>query len=149
MSDSWKAANTSSDRIARSGFAISVRHLFILGLIASFPSASAQQENDETKCLNAGTAMNDTSNCVSAVYRAVDFELNVTYKHSVQSASKYTYHDVENLRDAQRKWIVYRDAACVAESGLWVGGSGAGIAQMMCLIRITRQRIADLKNAYR
>jgi len=60
----------------------------------------------------------------------------------------YTPEDVRNLKDAERQWIAYRDAACKAEYGLWGMGSGGPSARTVCLIRITKQRIVDLKDAY-
>ena len=88
--------------------------------------------------------------CLAKSLKAVDAELNTEYRKALKIASDQ-YHrstDVQNLRDAERKWIAYRDAICKAEYGL-VGGSTAGPSiQISCLIRITKQRIADLQAEY-
>jgi len=55
---------------------------------------------------------------------------------------------VQNLKDAERKWMAYRDAICKAEYGLVGGGSAGPSIQVSCLIRITKQRIADLQAGY-
>jgi len=55
---------------------------------------------------------------------------------------------VNNLRDSEQKWTAYRDAACNTERGLGGKGSGAPGAWSGCMIRVTKQRVADLKKAY-
>ena len=91
----------------------------------------------------------DTAVCLLGVFKKVDAELNVVYQRSLKVArDPYTPQDFQNLKDAERKWIAYRDAACKAERGLWGLGTGASAAHSVCLIRITRERIAALKEAY-
>jgi hypothetical protein len=73
--------------------------------------------------------------------------LNMTYQLALKTVtSGYTTRDVQNLREAEKMWIAYRDAACKAEYGLWGGGSGGPDANTMCLVRLTRQRTAELKS---
>src|SRR5271166_1765976 len=86
--------------------------------------------------------------CVSKIRDKVDAELNTTYQDALSMAKKFTREDVENLKDAQQKWMVYKDAACKAEYGLWGKGSGGPNARGICVIRLTRQRTTDLKSAY-
>jgi uncharacterized protein YecT (DUF1311 family) len=81
--------------------------------------------------------------------KKIDAELNTVYQRALKVAKDpYTLADVQNLRDAERKWIAYRDAACKAERGLYGTGTAAPAAHSICLIRVTKQRIADLKEAY-
>lgn len=48
-----------------------------------------------------------------------------------------------SLRDMQRAWIAFRDAACTYEAAQWGGGSGAGPATSNCLMQMTaRQALA-------
>jgi len=70
------------------------------------------------------------------------------YQKALTMTKKFGNQDVENLRVAERKWTLYRDAACKAEYGLWGGGSGGPNALTMCVIRLTKQRTTDLKNVY-
>lgn len=44
---------------------------------------------------------------------------------------------VTALREMQRAWIPYRDAACWYEYTTWGGGSGGGPASAACLMRVT------------
>ena len=47
------------------------------------------------------------------------------------------------LRDMQRAWIAWRDAACVYEASTWGGGTGAGPAAIGCMMTLTgRQALA-------
>jgi len=76
----------------------------------------------------------------------VDADLNSVY----QSALKRWNEDPQRaeLRDAQRVWIAYRDATCKAEAGIYRGGTIMPSVSLRCILRLSRQRIADLKDAY-
>jgi uncharacterized protein YecT (DUF1311 family) len=88
-------------------------------------------------------------NCLAKDLTKVDGELNVEYKRALKVArEQWTPIDVQNLKDAQRKWIAYRDAVCKAEYGLIGGGTAGPATHISCLIRITRQRIGDLQAEY-
>lgn len=88
--------------------------------------------------------------CLARSLKTVDAELNTEYQKALK-VTKDQYHrsaDVQNLKDAQRKWIAYRDAVCKAEYGLVGGGTAGPSIHISCLIRITKQRIADLEAEY-
>jgi len=105
-------------------------------------SANAQLDNCD------GTTY-DMSVCLSKILKKTDAELNAVYKQALEVAKDpFTPQDVRNLKEAERKWIAYRDAACKAEYSLWGGGTGGPLANLRCLIRITQQRIDDIKSAY-
>jgi uncharacterized protein YecT (DUF1311 family) len=106
---------------------------------------AATTQDEEVKCC---CTTYDTSICLSKVRDKVDAELSDTYQRALKMTKRVGDDDVENLKDAQRKWAAYRDAACKAEYGLWGRGSGGPNAQAMCVIRLTRQRTEDLKNVY-
>ncbi|HLX86475.1 MAG TPA: lysozyme inhibitor LprI family protein [Terriglobales bacterium] len=110
-----------------------------LGVTFLLATATAQEE--ETKC--DGTTY-DTSVCLSKIHEKVEAQLDVAYQAILKIAERYPPKDVANFKDAEQKWIEFRDAQCKAEYGLWGGGSGGPNARTMCLIRVTRQRIADL-----
>ncbi|HHN73473.1 MAG TPA: DUF1311 domain-containing protein, partial [Thermopetrobacter sp.] len=46
----------------------------------------------------------------------------------------------ELLRRAQRAWLAFRDAQCRYEHGPEPAGSGAGVDEALCLVRMTRER---------
>jgi len=92
-----------------------------------------------------GMVCNTQSDTVKKIQDGVEVQLDAAYKAVLEIAKGYTPEDVENFKDAQQKWLVFRDAACKAEYGLWGKGSGGSNAHAMCIIRINRERIADLK----
>jgi len=88
--------------------------------------------------------------CLAKSLKAADSDLNAEYRKALKIAGDQ-YHrstDVQNLRDAERKWIAYRDAIRKAEYGLVGGGTAGPSIQISCLIRITEQRISDLQSEY-
>ncbi len=113
-------------------------------LLVAFVVATAARD-DETKCCCTTYGV---SVCLTAIHEEVDTELNTTYEKSLSLTKRFGSTDVENLKDAEQKWIAYRDAACKAEYGLWGGGSGGPNSRTMCVIRLTRQRTADLRATY-
>lgn len=48
------------------------------------------------------------------------------------------------LRDMQRAWIAYRDAACTYEATRWGGGTGAGPAAAQCALSLTARQATYL-----
>lgn len=90
----------------------------------------------------------ELTSCLFEAYKKADAQLNTVYQKALKSAAEYAQKHVANLRDAQRKWVAYRDAACEAEYSLFEGGSGGPAEKASCLLRVTRQRTEDLKNAY-
>lgn len=51
------------------------------------------------------------------------------------------------LRDMQRAWIPYRDAACAYARSQWGGGTGGGPASADCLMRLTGEQALRLERA--
>ena len=51
----------------------------------------------------------------------------------------------EKLREAQRAWIPFRDAACAVEGWPMRGGSAEPLLVYGCLTKLTEQRISDLE----
>jgi len=50
-----------------------------------------------------------------------------------------------SLRDMQRAWIAWRDAACAYEFALWTGGTGGGPAATACRMQITAEQALELE----
>lgn len=81
--------------------------------------------------------------CASRELDAWDAVLNETY--GALSAA----HEGEQgraLRDAQRAWIVKRDADCVFLSSIFEGGSHAALEQANCLLNETAERAIVLRD---
>lgn len=49
------------------------------------------------------------------------------------------------LRDMQRTWIHFRDAACWYEYTTWGGGTGGGPANAECLMHVTARQALELE----
>ena len=72
------------------------------------------------QCEKAGTTV-ATTRCMSNEYEKADAELNRIYKLAFKGLDE---KETENLKKAQRAWVIYRDAQCDAEYSKWGGGSG-------------------------
>jgi uncharacterized protein YecT (DUF1311 family) len=116
---------------------------FALVVLLGVPVNATQ--DDETNCC-CTTA--ETSVCISKILRKIDMDLNETYQRSLKKAALFSRQDEENLKNVERKWVAYKDEACKAESGLSQGGSILPNIYGLCVIKLTKRRIADLKSAY-
>jgi uncharacterized protein YecT (DUF1311 family) len=113
-------------------------------MLAQQPQAGCQQpKNEEDACC---CTTYDANICLSKIEGKVDQELNTVYQSALKRWS--TDPEREELRDAQRAWIAYRDATCKAEADLYKGGTIMPGVGMRCVLRVSRHRIADLKDAY-
>ena len=131
---------------------MSTRLLLSLAAIASPSSvavpARAQHMNaaDGPCSSYEGTDGNaGLTGCLIAAAKEADGELNEAYRRvtSVLDAAAR-----QELQDAQRSWLSYRDQTCLAERNLYGGGTGGIAAQPACGEALTRHRIADLKGTY-
>jgi uncharacterized protein YecT (DUF1311 family) len=53
------------------------------------------------------------------------------------------------LREMQRAWIAWRDAACAYEASTWGGGTGAGPAATQCMMQLTGLQALALEDRLR
>ena len=118
-----------------------VRALFVS--LAFVSTVSAAQPED-----TCGGSTYDESLCLFNIRKKTDSELNTAYQKAMKSAAHYGDKDIQNLKDAELKWIAYRDAACEAEYNLWGGGSGGPNSKERCLIHLTRERAAHLQSGF-
>ncbi len=86
---------------------------------------------------------------------AADTDLNANYQKArgaMREMDKMLEGDLAGaeitLRDAQRLWIKYRDAACDAEGFTVRGGTMEGLVVTICLERLTRQRSDELRRLF-
>ena len=124
-----------------SGLSVLTSTLLVIGPF----TIPARSQNDNGVC-DGNTA--EVTACLVEHYKTADADLNAIYQKAIKSATEYGSTDLANLKDAQRKWIAYRDAVCEAEFALYHGGTAGGPAKLACLWRITDQRTHDLKEAY-
>jgi len=103
-----------------------------------------------------GQTTRGTSMCLQAEFQVWDERLNIEYRatmarlRSIDDFDRTTSPEfavrAERLRDAQRAWIVFRDADCAVEYALWSNGSLRLIAGPSCLAQRTFERLKTLIN---
>jgi len=101
-----------------------------------------------------GQTTRGMSMCLQAEYRVWDEWLNIEYRATMARLRTIDEFDRETnpeyavraarLRDAQRAWIVFRDADCAVDYALWGNGSLRLIAGPSCLAGRTFDRVKDL-----
>jgi uncharacterized protein YecT (DUF1311 family) len=108
--------------------------------------ACAQAEERTSKsyaaCLDqAGGATFAMQDCIREELERQDRRLNETYKALIDSLPEKRQ---AQLRDAQRKWIAFRDANCEFYYDPQ-GGSAAGLASNECVLTLTAERAHELE----
>ena len=111
-----------------------------------------------TACMEAtegGWSTVGTGACLEAERAYWDQRLNVAYRALMEKRRADDAELVDlgypsaslavTLRDMQRAWIGFRDAACAYERAQWTGGSGAGPATLSCLMYRTGEQALYLE----
>lgn len=83
------------------------------------------------------TRLNGTYQALMADARAADAEMAAMGSAAPAQAPA--------LQQAQRDWMVFRDAACTYEETRWGGGSGGGPAAAHCAMVLTAQQFLRLR----
>ncbi len=83
--------------------------------------------------------LNSAFRALMALERADDAEMKEIGAHVPRK--------VPALRNMQRAWIGFRDAACAYEYSQWGGGTGGGPASTACLLRLTGEQALELELA--
>lgn len=96
------------------------------------------------------------SSCLSQETAVWDGMLNEAYQTLMTSAEEADAEMAQlgsaaepqapALREMQRRWIAYRDAACTYERTRWGGGSGAGPASAGCAMNLTARQALWLRD---
>lgn len=91
-----------------------------------------------------------TSYCLGQEYELWDGKLNDAYTALMAQAEatdaemktlgSAAPEQVPPLRDMQRNWIGFRDAACDFERSQWGGGTGGGPASVQCALTLTARQ---------
>ena len=92
--------------------------------------------------------------CIGVETAAWDGLLNATYRAVMESARdadatgdvlSEEHTRVATLRDAQRAWIAFRDADCLAQAARWGLGSLGQVSAANCLLSMTAERTIHLR----
>jgi uncharacterized protein YecT (DUF1311 family) len=123
---------------------------------------STTKEPIADPCAKAETQL-EMNQCTAAAFRDSDKRLNEVYDRIAKSLQKdidgaqkernedylrYNTTILENLKKAQRAWLVYRDLQCTAAKQIYEGGTIAPTIEMGCLQQVTDHRVAELKDTY-
>lgn len=94
--------------------------------------------------------------CAYQDYQKADKELNDVYAKLMKSTKESFTPDITagsgqdpaaDLKDAQKKWIAFRDANCRFAGTEMLGGTGQPLIVNGCLARMTKERVKELKEA--
>ena len=93
--------------------------------------------------------------CLQAELAYWDRRLNLAYAKQMAAAKSEdaamssiratTTSLVDALKGMQRKWISFRDAACLYEQAQWLGGTGGGPATLACHMHETARQALKLE----
>lgn len=90
--------------------------------------------------------------CADQEFRRFDAELNRLYQVLLQYAGEYNEPQagygvppVPALQNAQRAWVVFRDANCHWKASGFYGGSGQAVIVADCRAQMTRDRVNEFK----
>jgi uncharacterized protein YecT (DUF1311 family) len=97
----------------------------------------------------------DMNACAAIDFEAADAELNAVWREVIAAAREMDAEIDRQfdqaptseavLREAQRAWIVFRDAQCTYEGHEARGGSMESMIYNGCRARLTRERTAQLR----
>lgn len=124
-------------------------------LLLSLLLAGAAPADDQAtiNCANQQSQL-EMNVCSGREYKAADILLNNQWRVAQRTAREYDAispplqkseaHSAQLLA-AQRAWIVFRDAHCLALSDKYRGGTIRGLIQDNCLTELTKIRTKQLR----
>lgn len=132
-----------------------MRRILLALLLAAPLPALAQGRDVELRiryspvfqaCLDkAGGTTVAMVDCHAQEYALWDARLNRAYQR-IMGASEITPAAKDQLREAQRAWIAYRDRACAARAGVESGGGTLGLViAAACRLEMTALRAHELE----
>jgi uncharacterized protein YecT (DUF1311 family) len=131
-----------------------MRAIALLLLLVSSPALALDQPQVLSACYtdcDKETSSNpDYKACLARAADTADAMLNQEFgalQHSVKAAAEETgvrpEAQLAMLKDAQRRWITFRDEACNFEDSLAFGASATGGYASSCICALSYGRIND------
>jgi uncharacterized protein YecT (DUF1311 family) len=108
--------------------------------LAILASGTARAD-DKIDCKSQNLNQMQLDQCAGQDFTASDKTLNTLYRTLM---AKYDGANGALLKDAQRKWLAFRDAECSYETNGTVGGTINPMMDTMCRTRMTITRIKEL-----
>ena len=114
----------------------------LLPLLACASAPAWSQSPDPCKTQSNTIEINA---CAKQEFDAQDRSLNIAYQKVLgQIRTESTQSTTQKLVAAQRLWVQFRDADCMARESLFEGGTVHTVVYLQCLRDHTVQRIKDL-----
>ena len=113
-------------------------------LVVVAPPANAILQSSD--CWGAGNTMQQNE-CFESELKKANQGLTITYENLIKLVKNHGEEWVKDLRNAQNKWVEFRQGNCAFYGGYLAGGSGAVLYYMDCMVRTTKERDAELKKA--
>lgn len=133
-----------------------MRHVLLIATIPFIAASALADVVPPPAKRNCDEAMSnlDMRQCSYEEYKAADKELNSVYQRALKFLRE-TYGPGEikdaggqdpaaDLRDAQKKWVAFRDANCRSMGTQMLGGSGQATIEAGCLASMTKDRAKEL-----
>jgi uncharacterized protein YecT (DUF1311 family) len=124
----------------------------LLACLALHPAAAARAKTPLESCYEAVGSQGRTAvaPCLAEMLAEAEKEMGSVLTARRQQAldlAKATgrRQSERSLGAAQKRFVAYRDAQCAYVHDAMDAGTGAGDAQRDCLVRLTRQRIEELR----
>lgn len=124
--------------------------LLALALQASLDTRAREHRCDDPQ------NQHDMNACAGIDFERADAELNAVWREAIADARagdaeidrRYDQRPTaeDKLREAQRAWIVFRDAHCTVDA--YAGARGGSMEPMLyqgCRAQLTRERIGQLR----
>ena len=115
----------------------------VMGTLALMLALMLPREVGAQDCANPQTQL-DYNMCAGRAFEAADAALNAEWPQAMEFAR--SLGQAEALRNAQRQWIAFRDAACTVQASPYQGGSIQPLIYSTCLTTLTTQRTDMLRD---
>jgi len=121
--------------------------IFLMTLFAWPVNASSVNSADLDRCMeeaiNEGALINvHRMECLKAELKKQDGQLNAIYRTRM---SQVKPDEKKSLQEAQRQWIVYRDAWCRYEKSLVDMPPNIYVNELFCLVELTFTQVQRIK----
>lgn len=117
----------------------------IISLMASV-AVRAQEEPAQDECANA-MDMATMNKCAARDFADADDNLNEVYKNFIAKLERSEMKGIrQKLVEAQRAWIMFRDAECELRAFPYSGGSSYRLELSGCMLEETKKRTVVLEN---
>ncbi|SCB07832.1 lysozyme inhibitor LprI family protein [Rhizobium multihospitium] len=113
--------------------------------LAAVTVLSSPVVHADEACYKKAHSQAELTECSQNDLKQVDGQLNKLYKE-MEARLKGDDDTTKLLVDAQKKWVVFRDAECALTTVRTAGGSINAMNFNACLTGLTQSRVKDFQN---